>query len=68
MSQDVLVQVIFVLCNGMNTRDGGVLSQVNMYETKEARIECFEKYTNCAVLSDGKIMNLKEFTNKCLKK
>lgn len=68
MTEDVLVQVILVLCNGLNSNSHKYNKDTAMEIAKEQRIECFEAYANCAVPSTGNIMTLKEFTNKCLKK
>jgi len=52
MSEALLVQVISLLCLQPNV---------------ELRIDCFEKYTNCAVVSEGKILTMREFQVKCVK-
>jgi hypothetical protein len=63
MTQEALVQIIFVLCNGAVS--GGASS---VDDAREARIACFEQYTNCAVGSSGRILDLKAFKNKCIRK
>ena len=52
MTELALVNLIFSLCvNGVNTEHN--------------KLVCFDRYTNCAVKSDGKILTLKEFNEKC---
>lgn len=66
MTEVVLVSVITLLCGGTVNTTGSF--RTSNKEAEELRIDCYEKYTNCAVKSDGKIMELKEFQNKCVKK
>ncbi len=66
MTQEVLIQVIFVLCNGTTADLPGKLDKdYQARDAKERRIDCMETYVNCAVGPGGKIMELKEFMNKC---
>lgn len=65
MTENVLVQVIFVLCGGtVNTDDN-----LRVNEVKEIRITCFEDYLNCALKGNTtQILSLKEFKDKCVSK
>lgn len=67
MTQEVLVQIIFLLCNGM-TVSPSQMSDYSKNVVKEYRIECFENYVNCGVGTGGKIMTMTEFKDKCIKK
>jgi len=65
MTEEVLVQLIFVLCTGSSTPNSSFKSS---YDKTESSISCFEDLTNCSVGSNGKILTVKEFKDKCLKK
>ncbi len=66
MTQEVLVAVIMTLCNGLNSNTKvGIRTDYN--DSKESRVQCFDKYVNCAIVKDGQILTLKEFNNKCIK-
>lgn len=62
MSQDILVSIIMTLCSGPVGH-----SRYDMVKATETRVECFDKYVNCAVKSDGTILTLSEFQVKCTK-
>jgi len=68
MTQEVLIQVIFMLCNGTSISTIGFSPKAAANVVREQRIGCFEDFTNCAVGSDGKILDLKQFQTKCLRK
>lgn len=66
MTQEVLIQAIFVLCQGSTINvEGLVKPGLGVQAAKEYRIDCMESYVNCAVGPNGKIMELKEFITKC---
>lgn len=67
MTEAVLVSVITLLCGG-STFNTGTAGEQTIKIAEQLRIDCYEKYVNCSVKSDGKIMELKEFQNKCVKK
>lgn len=67
MTQEVLVQIIFLLCNGLNTGSFGSNGGGEVL-SKEARVVCFEDYVNCAVGTGGKIMSMVDFKDKCILK
>jgi hypothetical protein len=52
MTANELVVVIGLLCSSV--------------KDKEAKISCFEYYTNCAVKSGGKLLSKTEIIDKCL--
>lgn len=68
MTQEVLVQVIFMLCNGYVTDIENSNTSSRAGIVKEIRINCFEEYTNCAIGPNGKILVIKEFQRKCVHK
>lgn len=69
MTEATLVAIITVICGGANSSgDGHGYSTVNSSDIKKERIICYENLVNCAVGPNGKIMTLKEFTEKCSKK
>lgn len=51
MSEQVLLSLIMCICGNM--------------KPKEAAITCFETYTNCAVVKDGRFLTKEEFAKKC---
>lgn len=51
MTELALVNLIFSLCVDTGNEFG--------------KLTCFDKYVNCAVKSEGKILTLKEFNEKC---
>lgn len=66
MTQETLVAVIMTLCNGINSEVKSAIG--HKYEfSQELRVQCFDKYVNCAIVKDGQILTLQEFNKKCLK-
>jgi hypothetical protein len=53
MSTEVLVTIILQLCDKSNLNP------------KEMEMQCMERLVNCAVLPDGNIMTVKQFTDIC---
>lgn len=51
MTEQMLMSVLLCICGKLP----------NM----EDRISCVEKYTNCAVIENGKILTKQEFDKKC---
>lgn len=54
MTEATLVQIIFFLCSNFNNHDD--------------KVACFDRYNNCAITSEAKILTLAEFKKKCLSK
>ncbi len=65
MTEQLLFQLIYVICTGSSTPNS---SFKNSYDKTESNISCFEDLTNCSVGYGGKILTVKEFKDKCLKK
>lgn len=63
MTEQMLISVITLFCTGTYHPENGVNKKA-----REERIQCYETLVNCAVGPNGKIMTLKEFTEKCSKK
>lgn len=66
MTEALLVQIITLLCSGSVTTSGEWGSK-SFKESKEDRIVCYERLTNCSVGPNGVIMSKKDFDTKCVK-
>ena len=65
MTQEVLVQLLLVLCSAPMAQSTVFVDRTNV--ALEHRLQCSEKYLNCAVKSDGTIMTINEFRKGCMK-
>jgi hypothetical protein len=61
MTEEILVTIIMQLCT--KTNDAGIPTPDKVNNAAS----CMEPLVNCAVGTNGKIMTLKDFTNKCVK-
>lgn len=60
MTEIMLVHLISLLCTDVGPNN-------NIESTRETRISCFERLTNCAVGLNGTILTLQQFNQKCTK-
>lgn len=51
MTQELLLSVIMCLCGNL--------------KPMEEAVTCAEKYVNCAIVKDGKILSKEDFAKKC---
>lgn len=51
MTEQALVALVSCICSA--------------FPAKADKLVCFEKFTNCAVVQDGKILDLKQFMVRC---
>ena len=60
MTEAVLIGLITSLCSTSSSHSS------SQNPDKEQVIVCYERLTNCSVKNDGKIMDMKEFIQKCV--
>ncbi len=55
MTETLLISIIMCICNTGPAKNG----------THDQKVDCLEKYANCAIVGNGKILDLEKFDNQC---